>query len=134
MRRITHLVILAAFGFAWTGAYVYAQATPPQTVVLTGAPMGGVKLEHAKHAAEYGASCTDCHHASKAEMPASSPTQKCTDCHTKEVTAPMKTKLQAAFHDPVAKTGTCLNCHTKAVADGKTAPTRCPDCHKKENG
>ena len=53
---------------------------------------------------------------------------------TKVAAAPMKTKLQAAFHDPMAKKGICADCHVKAVAAGKKAPAKCADCHKKENG
>jgi sRNA-binding protein len=136
MRRITiGLAVATALTMFGASTFVYAQTKVPDSVVLKGAPMGGVKLEHAKHAKEYGAKCTDCHHASKPEKAMTAAQQKCTDCHTKTATAPMKTKLQAAFHDPTAKAGTCIGCHTKAVAAGKTAaPTKCMDCHKKENG
>jgi len=57
--------------------------------------------------------------------------QKCTDCHTKTAAAPMKTKLQAAFHDPMAKKGTCVDCHQKAIAAGKKAPAKCADCTRR---
>lgn len=136
MRRMTYvLAILTAFAVAGTtSALLYAQVKAPETVVLKGAPMGGVKLEHAKHAKEYGAKCTDCHHASKPEKAMKAAQQKCSDCHTKVAEAPMKTKYQAAFHDPMAKKGTCADCHAKAVAAGKKAPAKCADCHKKENG
>jgi len=134
MRRLTVLlVLLMAVAVAGTSAVVYAQAKAPDTVILKGAPMGGVKLDHAKHTKDYGAKCTDCHHASKAENPNKAENQKCTDCHTKAAAAPMKTKLQAAFHDPMAKKGTCVDCHVKATAAGKKAPAKCADCHKKEN-
>lgn len=116
-------------------ANLSAQAKAPDTVVLTGSPMGAVKFDHAKHAKDYGAKCTDCHHASKPEKAMKAEQQKCTDCHTKVAEAPMKTKLQAAFHDAMAKKGTCVDCHVKATAAGKkTAPAKCADCHKKENG
>jgi sRNA-binding protein len=138
MRRLMYvLAILTAFAVAGTvGATLYAQATGPATVVLKGAPMGGVKLEHAKHAKEYGAKCTDCHHASKPEKKATAAAEKCSNCHTKTATAPMKTKYQNAFHDAMAKAGTCIGCHAKAIAAGKKAPAagKCADCHKKENG
>ena len=136
MRRLSYvLVVCAAFAMAGTGVLVYAQAKAPDTVVLKGSPLGAVKLQHAKHAKDYGAKCTDCHHASKPEKAMKAEQQKCTDCHTKDAVAPMKTKLQAAFHDPMAKKGTCADCHTKAAAAGKKPPTnKCADCHKKENG
>ncbi len=135
MRRMGYVVVMVG-ALVWAGStsLVYSQATAPDSVVLKGAPMGGVKLEHAKHSKEYGAKCTDCHHASKAEKPMTAEQQKCTDCHTKAAAAPMKTKLQAAFHDPMAKKGTCADCHVKAIAAGKKAPAKCADCHKKENG
>jgi hypothetical protein len=136
MRRLTFVfVVVAAFAVAGAGAHVYAQAKAPDTVVLKGAPMGGVKLDHAKHAKEYGAKCTDCHHASKPEKAMKGENQKCSDCHTKTAAAPMKTKYQNAFHDATAKAGTCIGCHAKAVAAGKKAPAagKCADCHKKEN-
>jgi hypothetical protein len=59
--------------------------------------------------------------------------QKCQDCHTKAATAPMKTNTQRAFHDATAKKGTCVDCHTAENAKGKKAPTKCNECHKKEN-
>jgi hypothetical protein len=64
-------------------------------------------------------------------MPAKVAQQKCSDCHTKAATAPMKTKYQAAFHDPMAKKGMCVDCHAKDTT--KKTPTKCPDYHKKEN-
>jgi hypothetical protein len=135
MRRWLYVMaVVAALAITGKVVGVYAQTKAPDTVVLKGAPMGGVKLDHAKHAKASGVKCTDCHHASKAEKPLKAPQQKCTECHTKAATPPMKTKLQAAFHDPTAKKGTCVDCHTKAVADGKKAPAKCADCHKKENG
>jgi len=137
MRRLTLVfVVVAAFFAAGVGAHVYAQAKAPAMVVLKGAPMGGVKLDHAKHGKEYGAKCTDCHHASKPEKPMKAEQQKCSDCHTKVAAAPMKTKYQNAFHDATAKAGTCIDCHAKAIAAGKKAPAagKCLDCHKKENG
>jgi formate-dependent nitrite reductase cytochrome c552 subunit len=111
-----------------------AQAKDPGTVILKGAPLGGVKFDHKKHAAAIGADkCTTCHHPSKPEKAATSPTQKCSECHTKTAAAPMKTKYQAAFHDPMAKKGVCIDCHVAEVGKGKKAPTKCNECHKKEN-
>ena len=126
MRRFTFLLMLLfALGAASTGYVLSAQAAKePGTVILKGAPMGGVKFDHTKHTKELGAKCETCHHASKAEMPNKAANQKCTDCHTKTAAAPMKTKLQAAFHDPMAKKGTCVDCHAKENAGGKKAPLK----------
>jgi hypothetical protein len=128
------LVFLAALvaALVLSGGRPQAQAAKgPDTAVLTGAPLGPVTLSHKAHTATYGAKCEDCHHASKAEKPMKGAQQKCTDCHAKVAAAPMKTKLQAAFHDPMAKKGTCVDCHAQAIAKGKKAPAKCADCHKK---
>lgn len=112
---------------------VSAQAPKePDTAVLSGSPLGAVTLQHKAHVKDRGAKCEQCHHPSKAEKPLKSEHQKCTDCHTKTAEAPMKTKLQAAFHDPMAKKGTCIDCHVQAAAKGNTkVPAKCQDCHKK---
>jgi hypothetical protein len=105
----------------------------PDTVVLKEAPLGGVKLMHKLHTERAANKCETCHHASKPAKANTSPQQACTDCHTKTAAAPMKTKLQAAFHNPTATTGTCIACHKTENAKGKKAPVKCVDCHKKEN-
>jgi hypothetical protein len=133
MKRALVVVALAlavAFG---TGIAVQGQAEKaPGTVILKGAPLGGVKFDHVKHVKLADNKCETCHHPSKAEKPSKTAHQKCDDCHTKTAAAPMKTKYQAAFHDPMAKTGTCVNCHQKNAAAGK-APTKCNGCHMKSN-
>jgi Class III cytochrome C family len=130
--RLLFFAALAAAG-ALAGGALHAQ-TPkePDTAVLAGAPLGAVTLDHKAHTKTYGAKCDACHHPSKGEKPLKAAHQKCGDCHTKAAAAPMKTKLQAAFHDPMAKKGTCVDCHQQAAAKGnKKAPARCADCHKK---
>ena len=124
-------LFLAAVFFA--SSPVSAQAPKePDTAVLTGAPLGPVTFSHKAHTKTYGAKCETCHHASKPEKALKSEHQKCTECHTKVATAPMKTKTQAAFHDPMAKKGTCVDCHVQAAAKGKKVPAKCADCHKKK--
>ncbi len=103
------------------------QAVPPtKPIVITGAPMGGVKFEHSKHKV----GCSTCHHASRQPEPGTGAQEACTDCHTKPVKAGMKTGKQAAFHNPSATAGTCIDCHKKS---GGNAPTKCTQCHQKEN-
>lgn len=128
------LVILAAVavGLSFAGV-VSAQEKPPTTTILKGSPMGGVKFDHAKHSKMDGVKCEQCHHASKPEHASKIAHEKCQTCHTKAATAPMKTATQGAFHVAMAKGGTCIDCHVKQNAAGKKAPTKCPDCHKKEN-
>ncbi len=99
---------------------------PSKPIVLTGNPMGGVRFEHAKHLV----ACGTCHHPSREPKPNSTPQQACTSCHTKPPQAGMKTTRQAAFHNPTATAGTCIDCHKKS---GAAAPTKCTQCHKKEN-
>ncbi len=102
-------------------------------VVLKGSPSGGVRFEHKLHIDRAGNKCETCHHSSRVEKPATAPQQACSDCHTKVAVSPMKTKYQAAFHNPMAQSGTCVDCHKAQNATGKNAPVKCTDCHKKEN-
>ncbi len=134
MRNVHRLFILSAvLAFLLSGFSAAFAKEPPKEVVLKGAPMGGVKFLHQAHATDRKIKCTTCHHASKPEKPSTAADQACTDCHTKTATPPMKTKLQAAFHNPTAQTGLCIDCHKAENAKGKKAPTKCADCHKKEN-
>ncbi len=142
-RYIRALILAAAAGLvlmiATQHSAVYAQGAAvkaPETVILKGAPAGGVKFDHKKHAGTDQSKCVTCHHASKAEKPSKAAHEKCTDCHTKAATAPMKTPTRGAFHDPLAKKGTCIDCHAAELAKGNQkvpAPGKCMNCHKKEN-
>jgi sRNA-binding protein len=109
------------------------KAVARDVVVLTGSPLGGVRFEHTLHAARAAANCAACHHASRKEKPATAPQQACSDCHTKAAAPPMKTKYQAAFHNPTAQSGICIDCHKAESAKAKNAPLKCVECHKKEN-
>jgi cytochrome c5 len=130
-RTVLALFMIVAVGLAF-GATAYAQAAKPPGVVILKASNGGVKLDHAAHSKKAGATCATCHHASKAEKPMKGAQEACRDCHTSPTaTPPMKTKLQAAFHDPMAKKGICIDCHLKDAT--KKAPLKCTECHKKEN-
>ncbi len=109
-------------------------AVPKDVFILKGSPMGAVKFEHKLHSQTRKIKCETCHHASKPEKPSKTAQEACTDCHTKVAAPPMKTKLQAAFHNPSATAGTCITCHKAEVAKGKAAPVKCMNCHKKSNG
>lgn len=108
-------------------------AVAKDVIVLTGSPLGGVRLQHKLHVARAGNNCATCHHPSRPEKPASTPQQACSDCHMAKAAAPMKTIYQGAFHNPVAQAGTCIDCHKAENAKGKKAPVGCMDCHKQEN-
>lgn len=106
---------------------VPAKLTPPaHPILLKGAPMGGVKFEHAKHPL----TCDHCHHAPREPKPGSAAQAACTSCHTTPPQAGIKTGKQAAFHNPTASAGTCIDCHKKSAGN---APTKCMQCHRKEN-
>ena len=109
-----------------------AQTAPTAPIILKGAPMGAVKFDHTAHLKVAG-KCIVCHHASQPQKPLKSPQQACTDCHTNPATPPVTTKLQAAFHNPTATSGLCIDCHKTEDANGKAAPLKCADCHKKSN-
>ncbi|MGE0029849.1 MAG: cytochrome c3 family protein [Steroidobacteraceae bacterium] len=122
------LLVLVFGGLAETRA-----EAPKDVIVLTGSPLGGVRFEHKLHVTRADNDCATCHHPSRTQKPASAPQQACSTCHTKVAAAPMKTKHQAAFHDPMAQSGTCIDCHKAVKATAKKAPLGCMDCHKKES-
>lgn len=108
------------------------KALPKDVIILRGSALGAVKFEHKLHSTRT-ANCETCHHPSKREKPATALQQACSTCHTKVAISPMKTKLQAVFHNPTAATGTCIDCHKAETAKGKVAPVKCLGCHRKEN-
>ena len=93
--------------------------------------MGAVMFPHSVHTQVAG-KCEVCHHASKPEKPLKAPQEASNDCHTKPPGRPVNTCLQAAFHNPSATSGLCISCHKTENTEGKTAPVKCADCHKKE--
>ncbi|MGE5056161.1 MAG: cytochrome c3 family protein [Acidobacteriota bacterium] len=106
--------------------------TEQKDVVLLKASLGAVRFEHKKHSEDRNIACLTCHHASRPEHAANAPQEACGTCHTPTAMSPMKTKLQAVFHNPTATAGTCIDCHKAENAKGKTAPVKCLECHKKE--
>lgn len=137
MKHLSRILLLGA-AVSFAGAFTVsvaaqAQAKGPGVVILKGNPSGGVKFDHAAHQKAANNKCETCHHASKPEKAATAAQQNCQDCHTKKPTAPMKTGARAAFHDPMAKKGICVDCHVEQAKAGKTVPAKCADCHKKEN-
>ena len=127
-------VILALAVVLAISAPAFAQAkTPQDVIILKGNPMGGVKFMHSAHSKDRAIKCDTCHHPSKSEKPSKVATESCADCHTKTATAPMKTTYKLAFHDAMAKKGTCIDCHLAQNAKGKKAPTKCMECHQKAN-
>lgn len=100
-------------------------ATPPaKPLVLADSPLGPVTFDHSKHKLD----CKTCHHESRPQKPATAAQQACRDCHTKPAQPGMTTVRQAAFHNPSATAGTCIDCHKQK---GGNAPTTCKQCHVK---
>lgn len=123
------VLLLAVFVLMMIASLTFAQAPKPPATVTLPAPNGAVTFNHTAHMKV--GKCTECHHASKPQKPTKGQYEKCGDCHTRTATPPVTTKLQAAFHNPTATAGTCINCHKKENAAGKKAPVKCTDCHKK---
>lgn len=77
---------------------------------------GAVKFMHKSHVGEYDVKCEACHHRGRKYLtleglPQDSKEQPCSDCHTRNPKPPVKTTLQAAFHNPGATAGVCIDCH-----------------------
>lgn len=132
-QRLIAVLLGLTFVFVACSTLVAEEKKAPKDTYVLKAPLGGVKFQHKAHATDRKIKCDTCHHASKPEKASKAAQEACGDCHTSTATAPMKTKLQAAFHDPTAKKGTCIDCHVKENAAGKKAPTKCTECHKKDN-
>ena len=85
---------------------------------------GPVPLSHKKHAEEYQAACTDCHHEyadGENVWKQGDPVKKCADCHNPVKEEAEGLDLKKAFHD------NCKGCHKKM---GK-GPVKCKECHIK---
>ena len=133
MKNVTRILAVLMGLMLIVAVVAYAAETAPGTVVLKGAPMGGVKFDHKAHETRAAGKCDTCHHASKPAKALKSPHENCQDCHTTPPTPPVTTKTQAAFHNPAATAGTCIDCHKAEDAKGKKAPTKCTECHQKAN-
>lgn len=132
LSRNLALAAALALGAALPGrlaAQTTAEPAGPDTVVYT-PERGKVTFTHAAHAKA--SECKSCHHESRPEKPLTEARQKCGACHTEPATDPMKTGLRAAFHNTVERSGTCFDCHKKQLEAGKTVPSACRDCHKRE--
>jgi hypothetical protein len=105
-------------------------AERPRGKITLPAKLGAVTFDHEKHAGKPGVACTTCHHPSRPAKPLASENPACRHCHTMPAAAPMKTSLQAAFHDPKGATGTCIDCHKQQKIGA--APLKCLECHKKK--
>ena len=129
-KKVTTMTVLlfAALGPA---PPTHCQQPPAKPVVLHGPTMPAVKFPHAAHLRVAGR-CEVCHHPDRAAKPLKAPQEACTDCHTRPPKPPVTVGLPAAFHNPGATAGLCITCHKTENAEGKAAPVKCADCHKKD--
>ena len=101
-------------------------------ITMTGAKLGGIRLNHKEHVEHAGGRCEACHHESRPEKHETKAYQACRDCHARPLPAGVKTTRQAAFHAANAQKGICIDCHREQNAKGKKAPLKCVECHLKE--
>ncbi len=111
-RAVLAILMIVAVVFVSAGTLLAQKA--PETITLTPKvkAMAPVKFNHAAH----------------------SKLAKCDTCHATMTGGALKTATAKpnAFHAAGAKSGLCVDCHTKEAAAGnKKVPTKCTDCHKK---
>jgi|WetSurSiteA1Bulk_404760.scaffolds.fasta_scaffold95930_2 predicted CXXCH cytochrome family protein len=87
---------------------------------------GPVEFSHFNHAADYGLSCSECHHDyvdGENIWKEGDWVNKCVECHDPCESDGKVKRLKMAFHK------NCVGCHQKINSD---APFRaCKDCHKR---
>ncbi len=102
---------------------------PSQDVFM----LGDVKFEHKLHQQRAANKCGTCHHASRPKKPAEAAQRSCFDCHTKPPQTAMKMARQGRFQISTVQAAPCIACHKMQNAQGKKAPTKCMECHKKNS-
>lgn len=117
------LLVLVAACFLFAISFVYAQLQDVYNLKIEGGKFPPVKFTHAKHSTDYKIDCKVCHHK---EADPKAKAQKCTDCHNPAEAKDNVPKAEDAYHK------NCIDCHKKEVEAGKSAPTKCHECHKKE--
>lgn len=111
---------IAIIALAVVGVFALTAALPdvPDVITLKGDKKGPVEFPHKAHV-DLGQTCKECHHTVEGDMDV--PTQKCSDCHTKD----SEVKAMKAFHN------NCIDCHkTSNKESGTEAPTKCKECHQ----
>lgn len=130
------MVIFTGAAFLATGALTAAEAPDCVTIDNKGYERnikGPVTLSHKKHAKEYGAKCTDCHHDyqdGKNVWKEGDPVKKCAECHSPTQKQGNALKLNNAYHQ------NCLGCHKEMAQAGKIPRKeamklirKCDTCH-----
>lgn len=134
-RKISATIVTVLVGVVFFTVGILSAAdsvTPPETATINNDgyksdKKGPVELSHAKHANEYDAACTDCHHEYKDGnnvWKEGDAVKKCISCHDPNKTQDKAAKAQTAYHN------NCKDCHKESGKD--TAPkSKCNDCHAK---
>ncbi len=112
-------VFLLSFGFVFLFVLASFAADAPETITLK-AKNGDVNLPHKTHTETLKVTCVTCHHTTKEGQAV----DKCSKCHGAD---PKALAAKDAFHK------LCQDCHKqKNEKEGKKAPTKCMECHKKK--
>ena len=106
---------------------------PPTEEIIIKGDKKRARFAHQLHIG-MGVNCGICHHDSNHESLAresinamdSTRRLRCASCHNKDFTNPKLQTRKAIFH------ARCKECHKKGVG-GKKGPTKCNDCHIKNN-
>ena len=130
-KGISTLILLIAAVFFVSGTILIAADLPGDITIENEGykkdKKSGVPLSHAKHATEYGAACSDCHHVyedGNNVWKEGDPVQKCIECHDAQKSQGNAKKLQTAFHK------NCKDCHKEKDPSSEKAPSKkCSDCH-----
>jgi hypothetical protein len=92
--------------------------------------MWRVRFDHKAHVEERMIECEYCHHPPRPErLPLSGHFEACSLCHRPDVRIPMRTSIQKAFHDAMATSGLCIDCHAASREQGLQPPLECGECH-----
>lgn len=111
-------LLVLLFSFVFVMAFSLFAADAPENVTLK-AKNGDVKLPHKTHAETLKITCVTCHHTTKEGQAV----EKCSKCHGVD---PKALAAKDAFHK------LCQDCHKqKNEKEGKKAPAKCMECHKK---
>lgn len=148
-----NIIVLVAVCMALTFASgaIYAGSSVKDVITLNSPEYaehtkGLVEFSHKKHAADYGASCGDCHHDDKGkplDLKEGDAVQRCVECHKETGKKPkgekLKKKEKIMKYQKEALHANCIDCHK---ADNKkkglkknspdAAPTTCKNCHPKK--
>jgi c(7)-type cytochrome triheme protein len=124
-KKVLSLLVAVLFGLIMAGVAAAADKGP-ETITFKCEKKSDVVFGHAKH--QESATCGDCHHSKgpdgkQVPYAEGQKIEKCGTCHNAEMTVPTLNSSKNALHK------NCKDCHKAAVKEGKTAPTKCAECH-----